>query len=87
MKVPGLRPEPRRGTRRPPDPGASVFGVAQVPEPLMRGDKAFHVAPAIAVAGEGAAHRHHFQDAQKMLGDIQVIGVAGLMKRDQNLVG
>ena len=58
----------------------------QVPEPLVRGDQAFHVASTRAVRRQRPTRQHHFQDVQKLLGDLEVALVAGVMECDQDLV-
>ena len=62
------------------------FGVAQVPKPLMRGDKTFHVAPPCAIGRQGPSGQHHFQHEKKLFRDLKVRLIAGVMKRDQNFV-
>jgi hypothetical protein len=62
-------------------------GVTQVPEPLMGGDQAFHVAPARAVGREWAARQHHLEHMQKLFRYLEVRLVAGVVKSDENLVG
>lgn len=58
-----------------------------MPKPLMRGDKAFHVAPAAGIRAEGAAVQHHFKHMQNLLGDFEVALIASVMEGDKNLIG
>ena len=75
--------------RRNADARSPVVGVRvpQVPQALVRRDKAFHVAPAGAVRGERAARQHHFEYVQELLRDLEISLIAGVMKGDQDLVG
>ena len=61
--------------------------MAQVPEPLMRGDESIHIAPSIAGWGQWTALQHHLQDLKQRLGNLEVALIAGLMKGDEYLVG
>ena len=58
-----------------------------MPKPLMRGDEAFHVAPAAGIGAEGAAVQHHFKHMQNLLGDFEVALIASVMEGDKNLIG
>src|SRR4051794_6920581 len=58
----------------------------QMPEPLMRGNEALHVAPSGAVRRQRPARQHHLQNVQQLLGHLEIRLVAGMVERDQDLV-
>lgn len=82
-------PTLRAGRPRTGSPVSVFVGVrmTQVPQPLMRGDKAFHIAPTSAVRRQGTARQHHFKNVEQLLRHLKIALVAGVMERDENLVG
>ncbi len=59
----------------------------QVPEALMRGDEALDAAAAVAVGVGWAPGQHDLENAQQVLGNLKIRGVAGMVERDQHLIG
>lgn len=58
----------------------------QVPEPLVRRHKALDAAATVGVGKGGPAVQHHLKCGDKLLGNLEVRGVAGVVERDENLV-
>lgn len=63
------------------------MGVAQVPEPLVRGHQAFHVPPAGPIRSQRPACKHHFQNMKKLFRNLEIPLIAGVVESDQYLVG
>ncbi len=58
----------------------------EVPEPLMRCDKAFERLAPVLLGRHAAARQHGFEAFQQLFGDNQVLGIAGMVERDKYLV-
>lgn len=53
----------------------------------MRRHQALNVPAAVAIQPQRSAAHHHFQHAQQLLGDLQIVLITRMVKRDQDLVG
>ena len=60
--------------------------VAKVPQPLMRGDEAFHASTPIPVPGSGTPGYHDLKHLQQLIRYLQVSRVACVMEGHQHLV-
>jgi hypothetical protein len=99
-KVPGNRAKPghdtgepsetRSGYRTPePNPRASkIIGVrmAQMPQPFVSRDKAFHIPPARSIGSQRPTGQHHLQNMKKLFRDLEIRLIAGVMERDQDFI-
>jgi len=63
-----------------------MFVVADVPQALVRRDQAFYVAAAVGVRLDRPPRQHQFEDAQHLPGDLDIVDVARMVERDQQLV-
>jgi hypothetical protein len=63
------------------------FAMAQMPKPLMRRDQALDGPAPVVLGGHAATRQHVLQRAKQLLGHLKVLRVAGMMERNQNLVG
>ena len=63
-----------------------VIRVLEMPQSLVGGDQAFHAPPAIAIRRDGTTHEHRLQYVQKLARNVVICLIAGVMKRDQDLV-
>ena len=63
-------------------PLLALARVPQMPEPLMRGDEALHAAAAPAIGREWPARQHQLEGDQKMIGNLEIVNVASVMKRN-----
>ena len=61
--------------------------VAQMPKPFVRRNQALHVPAPRSIRDQGTPRQHHLQNLQKLLRDVKVRLIAGMMKSDQDLVG
>ena len=60
--------------------------MAEQPKPFMRGHQAFDALAAIAVRTRIGPLQHLFQNNQKVIRDIEIRLVTGMMKGNQNLI-
>jgi hypothetical protein len=60
--------------------------MAEMPKALVRGDEALHIAPSSDIRRLGSPRQHHLQHAQKLLGNLQIRLIAGVVEGDQDLV-
>jgi hypothetical protein len=65
---------------------AARFRVAQHPKPFMRGDKAFNAFSAIGIRTRSRAFQHFFENDQKIIRDLKIGLIAGMVEGDQNLI-
>ncbi len=61
--------------------------VPQVPKAFMRGHEAFHIAAACAIGRQRPASQHHLQNMEKLLSNLKITLITGMMKRDQYFIG
>jgi hypothetical protein len=62
------------------------MGMSEVPKPFMGCHQALHVTAAGPIRREGSAGEHHFENVQKLLGNLEIALVARVVKGDQDLV-
>ena len=58
-----------------------------MPEPLMRGNQTLDALAAVRIGRNCSAREHVFKNTKELFGDLIIGLVAGVMKRDQDLVG
>ena len=61
--------------------------MAKVPESLMRGDQGIRIAASIVDLCQWRPCQHHPEDVQQLLRNFEIALIAGVMERDQDLVG
>ena len=57
-----------------------------MPKTFVRGDKAFQGAAAVLFRRHAAAGEHGFERLKKLLGDAEVLGIAGVMESYQDFI-
>ncbi len=58
-----------------------------MPKPLMGGNQALNALAAVGIGGDGAAGEHVFEYVQKLLGNLKIALVAGMVKGNEDLIG
>ena len=60
--------------------------MAQMPQPLMGGDKAFHVASARPIRGQTRANQQQLQNMEEALSNLAITLITSVMEGDQDFV-
>jgi hypothetical protein len=63
-----------------------LIRMPQQPQPLMRRDQAFHVAPSVAVWRWRRAGAQHLQDVKQLFRHLEIRLIARVMKGTQDVV-
>ncbi len=61
--------------------------MTQMPKPLVRRNQALDRPAPVLLGGHAPSGQHVLQRAEQLFGHLQILRVAGMMERNQNLVG